>query len=260
MKTCENCGASFDENLPKCPYCGALNEEGAEKEYNEKLERIRTKLDNVDELASEEFKAEAKVFLKVFLVTLLVVGILGLAIYGGRSAVGPVGTISNRAVVDKKIESIAEFSKAVKEWNVLYAEGKYEEMVQTVNDNKSKFSGELYSWEHAQFVNGYSEVLRTKEAFDRFDNEEKKSTYRYTEIVYNTIYLHYLVDIASYKDRYTEKDAEVLREEYDSLVERLLEATNITEAEFEALCLKACGDGYPQRSDIQGFCEERWAE
>ncbi len=260
MKICENCGASFDENLPKCPYCGTLNEEGAEKEYKEKLERIRTKLDNVDELASAEFKAEAKIFLKVFLVTFVIVGILGLAIYGGRTVVDTTGSFSNRVSVEKKINSIAEFSKAVKEWNALYDAGKYEEMTKTVNDNKSKFSGEIYNWEHSQFINSYSEVLRARDAFDRFDSDENRSAFRYTEIVFDTIYVHYLVNVASYRDRCTEKDSEILQEEYENLTKRLLEATNITEAEYNALCIKACGDGYPQRSDIQSFCEERWGE
>ena len=35
---CKNCGAHFDDNLPKCPYCGAFSYIGARKEYMEKLQ------------------------------------------------------------------------------------------------------------------------------------------------------------------------------------------------------------------------------
>ena len=48
---CTSCGASFDKDEPKCPYCGTLNPYGAEKEYKEKLEDIREKLDVVDDIA-----------------------------------------------------------------------------------------------------------------------------------------------------------------------------------------------------------------
>ena len=56
MKICSNCGGSYDEKEPKCPYCGMINEVGAEKEYNDKLNKIRKDLDNVDKkvLAAEK--------------------------------------------------------------------------------------------------------------------------------------------------------------------------------------------------------------
>ena len=39
MKTvkCKNCGASFDENLEKCPYCGTMNKKGAYRSFRLKI-------------------------------------------------------------------------------------------------------------------------------------------------------------------------------------------------------------------------------
>lgn len=37
---CNNCGAHFDDDLPKCPYCGDFHYAGAQKEYMDKLENV----------------------------------------------------------------------------------------------------------------------------------------------------------------------------------------------------------------------------
>ena len=52
---CPNCGASFSEDEPRCPYCGTLNPGGAEIEY---LPRARSvirdaKLDAVPEVCDD---------------------------------------------------------------------------------------------------------------------------------------------------------------------------------------------------------------
>ena len=57
---CSSCGAEFDNDMAKCPYCGTMNYEGAEKEYLEKLEDVREDLDDLNEVPLEETKKEFK--------------------------------------------------------------------------------------------------------------------------------------------------------------------------------------------------------
>ena len=55
IAACESCGAEFDDDLPKCPYCGFVNLKGAEKEYMKKLEDFREDM-GVDDVPLEELK------------------------------------------------------------------------------------------------------------------------------------------------------------------------------------------------------------
>ena len=51
MFKCSNCGAEYDKKEPECPFCGYINEEGAEKEYMGRKMRVNE--------AQNTIKAEA---------------------------------------------------------------------------------------------------------------------------------------------------------------------------------------------------------
>ena len=41
MIKCQNCGADIKELVPRCPYCGAMNEPGAEHKYMQDLYKLK---------------------------------------------------------------------------------------------------------------------------------------------------------------------------------------------------------------------------
>ena len=41
MTVCVNCGASFEETMPECPYCGHMYEAGAQREYMDQLQELK---------------------------------------------------------------------------------------------------------------------------------------------------------------------------------------------------------------------------
>lgn len=45
---CAFCGAGYEEEAIKCPYCGSTNIRGAEKDYMNKLENVRETMENLD--------------------------------------------------------------------------------------------------------------------------------------------------------------------------------------------------------------------
>ena len=63
MITCPNCGAKIEEEVTKCPYCGYINIKGAEKKYNEDIEKIKT---DIEEEKKEPGKALKKGFFSGF--------------------------------------------------------------------------------------------------------------------------------------------------------------------------------------------------
>lgn len=57
---CPNCGASVEEHLSKCPYCGTMNFAGAEKEYLNELDDLKEDLDDLNDVPDETVKKELK--------------------------------------------------------------------------------------------------------------------------------------------------------------------------------------------------------
>ena len=57
---CKSCGAQLNDSMARCPYCGTLIPEGAQREYMQKLENVRRKLDELHTLPQESVKAELR--------------------------------------------------------------------------------------------------------------------------------------------------------------------------------------------------------
>jgi hypothetical protein len=73
MIICPNCGAKIEDDITKCPYCGYINKEGAEKKYKEDLDRIK---EDIYETKKEPVKALTKGIkkgTKVIFVTIAVI-------------------------------------------------------------------------------------------------------------------------------------------------------------------------------------------
>ena len=57
MIVCPNCGAQIEKDITKCPYCGYINKEAAEKKFREDLGEIQR---NIEETKKEPQKALVK--------------------------------------------------------------------------------------------------------------------------------------------------------------------------------------------------------
>lgn len=60
MIKCRECGAPIEELAERCPYCGAINELGAEHKYMQDMYDLKDDLKEVGNIPSEEIKAEVK--------------------------------------------------------------------------------------------------------------------------------------------------------------------------------------------------------
>ncbi|MCR5674613.1 MAG: zinc ribbon domain-containing protein [Lachnospiraceae bacterium] len=70
---CPNCGAEIDIDSTKCPYCGYINLEGAEKKFRSDINEIR---DHIEEAKKEPSKALVKGFTGGTRIILIVVAVL----------------------------------------------------------------------------------------------------------------------------------------------------------------------------------------
>ena len=53
MITCRECGAPIEELAERCPYCGAINEFGAEHKYMQDMYNLKDDLKEVGNIPSD---------------------------------------------------------------------------------------------------------------------------------------------------------------------------------------------------------------
>ena len=154
---CGFCGAEFDDNLVKCPYCDSTNVKGAEAVYMEQLEDVREELDNLTDVPMNEIKKAAKKQLKFVGIVLGVLLVLVLA------ASGFAYWLEYQYKRDEKADFLwkeANFPMMQE----LYDEEKYDELIvfieQATEDDKP-----VWDWKHWEFINLYSEAKWLLEAY-----------------------------------------------------------------------------------------------
>lgn len=85
---CPNCGGEFQEQSARCPYCGTMYYPDAEEEYLEKLEHVRTDLEDLGAVPEQEtvkaIKKRAGWVMKL-VVAVLIVALLGAGFLAWRN-------------------------------------------------------------------------------------------------------------------------------------------------------------------------------
>lgn len=160
---CGSCGAHFDEMLPKCPYCGTASIKGAEAEYMDKLEDVRSDMEDLSAVPAEETKKELKKQTKF---VLIVVGIiLGMLLLLFSIEVFFSYREDKR---DRQADYIWQ-QENFPIFDELYEQGRYDEVVELYYDawmEEKPISG----WEHYEFC---SAMLNFKEVEDVWAKERE---------------------------------------------------------------------------------------
>ena len=201
MMVCDSCGAEFEENLAKCPYCGSMNVKGAEREYMEKLEDVQEDMEELEDAPLDELsdtvKKQGRFLAKVFLVVLAVVGILVLAYF----------FIERRDRWDPKAE-YAWQQEYYPRLNQLYDEGDYDGMVDLALEAMGEDNAAIWKWEHYDFYEAYSYARDFERAHSQLEKEKLLDS-EYVLLFQAEWYLVLLEE----KDQVelTDRDREVLR-------------------------------------------------
>ena len=167
--SCANCGGCYDDELPKCPYCGSGNIKGAEKDYMEKLEDVREELEELDEIPAEELQASVKKQVRRLWIVLLSVGAVILIL----AAVYFFVNQSDER--DYKAEYLWQ-QEHYPEMDALYDSGMYDELEELLYELSEDEHANLLDWKHNEFMCDYilaKSVMRCleseKEPLDRYN-------------------------------------------------------------------------------------------
>lgn len=259
--TCVSCGASFSGSESKCPYCGTLNEVGAEKEYGRKLEHIRKRLDVVDDIAERNFKDELKQFARALGITLIVLFAITIAVTVFYLTVVRLGESSANSVKVKNQEAVlASFHEKQIELDCLYDEGRYDEMCEMMDGLDKEYRNFAYYWKHYYFYEAYTQKIKCEKDMAGY-LESPESTYRYTSAIHNSFVFYYYAFGGNYADRISEEETVVLEKIWEEFRSNVCSTLEIEEEEFDDLLNQSTqGGSYPNYDYAKDYVNERFGK
>ncbi len=147
---CSNCGGEYADWALKCPYCGSVNDKGAEKKYMEHMEDLRKNLDQVDEESEADYKKTMSRSVKrISLIVLIIIAAAVVVFITVRVFNNQKNRIEETAKLQENDWEKEEYAKM----DELYENGDFEgiltENEKLVSEN-SKYS--LGDWEHYCFI------------------------------------------------------------------------------------------------------------
>lgn len=209
---CASCNGCYEDELPKCPYCGSTNIKGAEKEYMEKLEDVRGKMEGLEEVPAETLQAVLKKQGRKLWIVILAIGILALLFF-------TVLFFTERTEDTDFKEEYLWKQEHYPELNELFDSGRYDEMEELFYKLGEDEASNLFDWEHYEFMNAY---IAGKSVLYYLESEKEKPLNEY-----NLIFLFdnqwEMKGIVLRKDEFTEPEYEAL-----------LPFIEISEADFES--------------------------
>ncbi len=236
MIKCPNCGAEIDKDISRCPYCGYINAEGAQKKFESDLSEIR---DDIEETKKEPAKALEKGFFGgtrtiLIVVCVLVVIVILLALELARE----MKNKPKEFFLSAEDQAYASAYKvaAGKELNDAYADKDIERMAAIFDKAYSEDRVVIWGVDHYETGYASSCYMKLKQCLPNLDKEKigKKEA---EEITYYCFYFYYRA--------YGEDGEELfdpIREE--EIIPIITERLGYTEEDMEAFKDKVViGDG-----------------
>lgn len=241
---CKNCGAEFEDLLPKCPYCAELNEIGAQKEYMAKLDAMKDHLDalhtTIPKMYAEEFKKQTRHTRKLILGTAAVFALLFVILY----------RLNSFSEEDSK-EVLLFTKRAFPIADEYYETGDFEGLLDFYHTSTAENpNASFYHWKHFDFLLCYESYTSFMECAAEFA-QGTFSDYELSEVIF-----HY--GSAIYHSNNTllsEADQQLifaLTEEMQSVLSTL----PFTETEVLELQEAFRSDEFPSWDDIQALSKK----
>ncbi len=224
---CPNCGAAMEKYSPKCPFCGYINEEGAERQYMEKLDKVRRKLDVVDEEAAGEYKKSYKKLFIIIVATLLVFAALATAYFLFKNFAESIIRSRSNASGEDMLKEMTWQRENFPRYDSLYEAGKYDELLEAVY---ADYEHDTYKWEHKDFVYVYGRYHDTVMLLTEVD-KNGWNEYAASAATYNCMFFYY----GNYAEELDEEEQEILKPCRDEMETIIKERLNYSEDELNRL-------------------------
>ena len=165
---CQNCGARFNDDLERCPYCGTMNTKGAFKGYRRRLHKIK---DNMAELDDDAYNSLQELIIKSLLKGL---GIIAICVALGIA----LGFIMPRGYDSEEYEEETYNELLWMEENTVKLDEAYAKRdMEALEDLVYEQDSIGYAWEHYDVFNTWSIEDRLLAAAEQI--AENKEYYEY---------------------------------------------------------------------------------
>ncbi len=163
--SCPTCGASFSEELPRCPYCGTMYYKGSEKEYLNKLNDVKDDLEDLSDIGKSEATAAIR---KRFKVTMIILAVI-IVLLGGALVLYRI--IDNRMYNRSYEKDYLWLNEHTPELDAMYNENRYEDLLEYYYSLlEEDIDAPIYLWEHYN-------ILRVMATIKQINNSYEYSTY-----------------------------------------------------------------------------------
>lgn len=244
MIICSNCGASFQENAPKCPYCGQIYIPGAEKEYLHNLQELREDMSEIEDISEEIYQREIKKSTKktgVIVAVFVLILLLGIGVFVGIDRLFSY----HESEEDLKARILWERENfpTLDAW---YEEGEYQKILDFMEETYEEKGYSFYVWEHYRFVEHFENYQICMEINGRIVKGEEVSEFDAGELLYcGMALMNYENDNYGYESEvYSVKECETLGQWKQEIEAIFSEELKYTEEELQELEERLYGEGY----------------
>lgn len=246
---CGSCGAEFDDDLAKCPYCGSVNLKGAEKEYMEKLEKFREDMGGLDDVPLKElkdaFQKQGKRLRKVVLTILALAAAVLLVFF----------FVNRRDEKDYRDQYLWE-QENFPILNALYDAGEYDEMLEVLSRLMADEDHDVYGWEHFSFYLAYDSAVDFQRLYAQRETGDLNN-FGQKALLYNEWYLvclkEFADELAAQQEALSKQEMKVLAPYIETAAQDLLEGWGMSQQEYDEF-LKQAAENFYHVSFTQ--CEE----
>lgn len=233
MIHCENCSAMIEENSAKCPYCGAFNVIGGEKQYMEQLYDIKKDVEELSDVPVREYRREigktGRVIRRTFLAAAVLMAFVGLFFFFIRKWTDYEPTA-------EEIRAQIQWEKEVfPKLDALYAEGDYDGVMACVFENQDESYYSISNWEHADFIDMYTRYQTCKERLAQAVLEGYDAK-RAGDCIIDTLFL---IQEREY-DSYTEAEEALIAAYQEEVRKQLCTVLGIAEEDIDRLYEECC--------------------
>ena len=233
MIYCENCHAPMEEDSAKCPYCGALNAPGGEKQYMERLYEIRQDVEELSTVPEKEYRREMGRTGRVIRLTFLAIAVLavfaGLFLFLGRK-------LTDYEPTEEEIRAQMQWEKEFfPKLDALYAEGDYDGVVACVFENQDETYYSISNWKHADFINVYTQYQFCTESLAQAASKGY-SAEDAGDCIIDTLFL---IQERTY-DSYTEAEEALIAAYQEEVRKQICTVFGISEEDIDRLYVECC--------------------
>ncbi len=258
MIYCENCYAPIEEDSAKCPYCGALNAAGGEKQYMEQLYDIKKDVEELSTVPGREYRREigksGRVIRRTFLVIAVFLAFVGLFLFLWRKWTDYEPTA-------EEIRAQMEWEKAVfPKLDALYEAGDYDGVMECVFENQGESYYSISNWAHEDFINVYTRYRNCTEALAKAASQG----YEKEEAADCIIDVLFLIQERPY-DSYTEAEEALIAAYQKEVREQTGTVFGVSEEALDRLYEECCVedeygvyfDYQTAKKEVKRFVEEQ---